>query len=255
MSSKYAATGNYHRLATSLPTSVGDFTIALWFYYISSRSAYSYITGIESGVSSATYYAVLGFTDANAFNISTHDPTDRIVDFATAPATGAWHFVAFTIGTPSSNIRGVHMNPSRVWQTASVSGVPVFTPGALWFGNDSYDEWFNGYIYNAKVWNIGMSDDEIKREAFSFWPVKRTSLYGHFPLATADDLRDLTGNGHVLTKGGSPTTQLNPYALGLKESREALPQWWLNSVAAAAGKAPPPFQKHALRTTLRRTTF
>jgi hypothetical protein len=78
-------------------------------------------------------------------------------------------------------------------------------------GAPASSEPLNGRIFNVKVFDQVMNATQIAQERWSqvprFFGSATPNLWAWWPLFSADDLKDYSGNGRDLSKAGSPTTE------------------------------------------------
>jgi hypothetical protein len=84
------------------------------------------------------------------------------------------------------------------------------TPTALWLGGDVSGNYFNGELYNWKIWSGGtvLSSAQFLAERDSYSPVISANLWAHYPLVT--DILDASGNGRDLGANVSLGSFTNP---------------------------------------------
>lgn len=205
MAIRIDASGDYLRRTANLP-STSAFTATCWFYYVATRSAFAYFLGVDDASSA---YILLGFDNANNLEIAySSGATEN--NFAAAPATSAWHFMALRAN--GTNVKGFHRTLAGTWQTVTSSVTPSFTPTGMYFGSDGFDEWVNCRLAGIKVWDAALTDAEIENEAETLMPQRFANLNlwtPGFP-GSGERTRDYSGNGRNLTEGGTLTDEDAP---------------------------------------------
>jgi hypothetical protein len=94
---------------------------------------------------------------------------------------------------------------SSATQTAA-----TFTVNQLNVGNNngfSTFEWFNGRIWNVKVWGRALSAAELLVESYYYRPQFPNSINVWWPLPNAANTNDYSGNARNPTVGGTLTTE------------------------------------------------
>lgn len=126
---------------------------------------------------------------------------------ATGMAVAAWRKVAVTCtGTSGTLYVATVGGPTEV-DAGTVGGAA--SPTGLTFGarahNDG-DESFNGRLAYWRLWTSVLSQAQLEAEWLSTTPVVTANLWADWPLATAADLTDHSGNGRHLSPGSTAVT-------------------------------------------------
>lgn len=197
------ASGEYLRRTANLPSD-SAWTGMCWMYLNSIRSSvYQYLIELANATSSASSYQVIGFNSSGSFEI--HQGVSSQT-FGSAPSAGAWYHVYLrNNGTTLSG--GFRAVGASAYTTASISSASAFTEAALYFGNDSWDEYMDARLAAIKVWDAHLSDAEIELEFMRLTPARTANLNIWTPgiLTGTDRVKDYSGNGRDWTAGGTLT--------------------------------------------------
>ena len=204
------ASGDKATRTTSLPSSTA-FTACGWAYTTSERSAWQIIAGIEDATSNSTLGMFIGYKNDNVFSI--FDDGGVVTNFASRPSVGTYFFWALTCsGTAGGTFNGYWANiGDSAFVKANQAG-SSFTPAMLIFGNDSFDEWYDGRSGVLKVFSAALSEAELLNEMYTILPKRLNVLNSWHPTFndTNDNLLDYSGNGRSLTAAGTLTLEDNP---------------------------------------------
>jgi hypothetical protein len=134
------------------------------------------------------------------------------VNLSTGVSTGIWYycFLRASGGVLSGGL--VNLNTLVLQTINSGSGPGTFTPQSIYFGSNSYDGTINGRIAGVKVWNTGLTNDELLTEARSIVPSRFSDINFWCPLIVPgfECTRDHSGNGRDLTLIGAAEYQDSP---------------------------------------------
>lgn len=212
--------GQYLRRTANLPTSTA-FTIAGWVKIRSVRSsAYQYFFNLESALSSATKYEDTGYNNTGGMEVESDVNTGAV----TSPPTATWLFVYLKCsGTGAGNLESGWMGNTDTNFTIGSATGSSFTTVLLQLGNDSYDEWCNVDLRAIRVWNVALTDAELKAEKASTTLVKTANINAFWDLPSTSNYTDSSGNGRDLTVGGSLTTSVDDPPIYTQNINIA---WW-----------------------------
>lgn len=126
---------------------------------------------------------------------------------STNMVVAAWRKVAITCTGTSGTLYVATPISSTEVDSGSVGGAA--SPTGLTFGarahNDG-DESLNGRIAYWRIWTAVLSQAQIESNWLSTTPVTTANLWADWPLATAADLTDHSGNGRHLVAGTTAVT-------------------------------------------------
>lgn len=202
--------GDYLRLTSGLPASSGSWTACAWVHVRPHAFTYHYFLGLSDALASAPNEDVLGRSPAN---VSEMYSSGASAQFSTdwLGQVGARLFVACgASGTGAGQMFArVRRVEARGFNESVTGTTSSFTPAAFWIGNDSYDDWTDHNIWNVMLWDAALSAEELLRQSYSPTPVRPRNLLGWWPLEGNLDqlLLDYSGNGHHLTRAGSPRAE------------------------------------------------
>ena len=138
--------------------------------------------------------------------------------FASRPATGTSFFwYVRCSGTGASQLEaGWRSMGSNTWVTAAATmSAAAAAPTLLQLGRVSANSTYaNARHWSIKVWDRVLTDAELLIESSLRRVMFPSSINFHWPLRTASDTRDLSGNARVPTVNGTPTTSDDGYLAG-----------------------------------------
>lgn len=134
----------------------------------------------------------------------------------TGLAVGAWRKVAFTRSGTTGHVYVATVGGATEHVSGTVGGATGPTGLTLGGRSPTDDtESFNGRLAYVRVWTSQHSQAQVEAEWASTTPVVTSGLWADWPLATAADLTDHSGNGRDLTAGStSVTTEDGPPLAG-----------------------------------------
>lgn len=108
--------------------------------------------------------------------------------------------------------------------TAYINGDSNFTLGnsitpdaKLWYGNNTANDWMNGYVHGVKVWSAVLTSAEIRQEMQQIVPLRKASLNSWYPTDGNKTSMLQEGGGqfpgrveNVLTATGTLTFESGP---------------------------------------------
>jgi hypothetical protein len=130
---------------------------------------------------------------------------------ASSPTLGKPFCIALK-GAPGSGVNDYTMlwrhQDSSSWIVTTLSSSSSWTPTRIIVANYPPDARFglSGDIWGFKLWDRTLSNDELLAESFYSAVKFPTSLNLHWPMRSASDTVDLSGNTRSPTITGSPTT-------------------------------------------------
>ena len=114
---------------------------------------------------------------------------------------GITNELEFDLGTADNMTSVTHY--SRTPGDASGSPTDVWVGGQM---PSEEDEFWNGLLAYFRVWTAALTNEEALAEIRSTTPVRTADLWADWPLPSASDLTDHSGNGHDLVAGSSAVT-------------------------------------------------
>lgn len=187
-----------------------SWTLTCWFYLDVRRNVTQPLVSMES----ATEFARLAIVnDSGTWRLSyAWSGGTQILGAEVIP--GFWQQAAVVVNGPDALL--YHGVPGDVMVSYLNTDDFVLPTGALtmFFGRSSLlgsDGWSDGRIAAVKMWDAALSvPTELDYEFRSYLPVRTANLDRWYPLLSADDPVDYSGNGHVLTGSGSTTAEGPP---------------------------------------------
>lgn len=182
------------------------FTYTAWIYISQSTGGYSSFmrlrsstegtvasfSTLSSGLGGVAYYSTSGSVE-NAY--------------ATPMFAGTWYRVAFTRTGTTGQVYLAEDADGPIDLLAG--GVSALAPAGITLGGrgpSDNGEQYNGRLAHVRAWASVLTQAEIEDEWSSPTPVRAAGLWVDWPLATAEDLTDHSGNGRHLTAGTTPVT-------------------------------------------------
>jgi hypothetical protein len=213
-----AASDRLSYSASSPPTPNSGFTITLWAYVSVSRGDYSTLVRLWTG--SDSNVPVTFDTDSDGLTGPQYFSTSGIVNGSLGMAVGAWRKLAVTRNSSGTakNYAATQVGVTQV-SSGAIGSIPD-PIGVTLAGRTPAEanEWFNGRLAYVRVWSRELSQTEIETEWSSTVPVSVTGLWAAWPLESASDLTDHSGNGRTLvadaTEGPTAvTTEAGPFPI------------------------------------------
>ena len=198
--------GQADALKLATLSGANPFTMLAWARLVVDRNTFSCILSLDA-VGTSTYNQLC--TDADGTTLKLFDHVSLALTVGTlVPDT--WHKVAFSVsGTSASAYFGTQGTPGVSKVTGTIANVT--TPDYQGVGSSGYNEWFNGRIAGARVWNAALSDAEVAAEFRSATAVRTANLLGDWlqPGITAGTEKvGLSGADLVQGPAGTPAYTL-----------------------------------------------
>ena len=187
-----------------------NFTAAGWSYVVSDSGAVSQpiVWLIDGSVSGSAIFWDASDDVMYVLDLVTGSAASAAA-FASRPATGAWFaWYLRCSGTGANQLEaGWRAEGSSAWVTATATHADT-TPAFFLLGPITGAP-IVARFGAAKVWDAVLTDQEIYANTQFVRAIRRTNLRYEWPLASATDTRDLSGNGYSpsITSG---TTELGP---------------------------------------------
>jgi hypothetical protein len=190
------------------PTPSSGLTITAWVYTSVDRDDFSTMIRLHSSTGATTNINVAMDSSGLLPCVFTSGGS------STGPqalSVGTWARIAVTITGTTSTIYvaldaagATQSQVGTVGANAGVSPDSGYTIG----GRSAVDsaEWFNGRIADLRLWSTVLTQAEIESEWASVVPVRTSLLFADYPLPTAGDLLDHSGNGRHLSAGSTAVT-------------------------------------------------
>ena len=218
-----AASDRLSHSASSPPSPNGGFTVTLWAYVSVSRGDYS--TLFRLWTASDSNVPITYDTDSNGLNGPHYFTTAGIVNGSLNMAVGEWRKLAVSRGAGGTGKNYAALPTGSTTVTSGAIGSIADPIGVTLAGRTPAEasEWFNGRLAYVRVWSRELSQAEIEAEWASPTPVSATGLWADWPLETATDLTDHSGNDHTLVSDAAEgatavTTEDGPLAVNYTKS-------------------------------------
>lgn len=167
------------------PASTSSWTFASWIRINVDRDQASAFFTIESPVGHSTEYNELT-TDDDGTTLTFWDHENGAAITLGTLTPGTWYFVAVSVG-PGGALKTYLSNTSgtltkKTGTAAVLSHIEMSFIGA---SNFKFQEYINGAMTRARLWNGVLSDLEINAEFASAVPVRTSGLIGDWRLTSA----------------------------------------------------------------------
>lgn len=205
MAVRFDAATDRISLITSVPDPTTGITVAGWAHVSVDTNNNAVFIRIHASDGASTTINLA--TDSDGLGGPGYFTGGGSLVSATNMAVGAWRKVAVTCtGTTGTLYVATPVGATEV-DGGTVGGAA--SPTGLTFGarahNDG-DESFNGRLAYWRLWTSVLSQAQIEAEWLSTTPVVTANLWADWPLETAADLTDHSGNGRNLTAGSTAVT-------------------------------------------------
>jgi len=118
-----------------------------------------------------------------------------------------WHFVGGSYNSATGAtlaVRGTGETGSSLTIRSATRTTGKSGTAPLYIGNNSFGEFLNGAVKQARIWTAALTQAEFEAEWNSLSAVVKTaSLWAHYPLGS--DANDASGNARHLTVNGTVT--------------------------------------------------
>jgi hypothetical protein len=193
-----AASDRLSYSASNPPSPNSGFTVTLWAWVSVSRGDYS--TLVRLWAASDSNVPLTFDTDSNGLNGPHYFSTSGIVNGSLNMAVGEWRKLAVSRSAGGTGKTYAALSTGLTTVTSGAIGSIPDPIGITLAGRTPAEanEWFNGRLTYVRVWSRELSQAEIEAEWASATPVSTTGLFADWPLESAADLTDHSGNGHTL---------------------------------------------------------
>ena len=194
----------------SVPDPASGFTLTMWAMPIVDTNDYSTMARLHVVAGDAT--TVTFSSDNDGLAGPAYFTAGGSIIHPTGTALNQWRKLACAcLGTGGQVYVSTEAGPTVL---ASGTVIGNANPTAITFGGRSAGdavERFDGRIAYARLFNARLTQTQIEAEWASAVPITTGSLFADWPLATASDLTDHSGNGHHLVAGSTAvTTEAGP---------------------------------------------
>lgn len=205
MAVRFDAATDRISLLTTVPDPAAGITIAGWAYVSVDTNNNAVFVRLHAADGGST---TLNFaTDSDGLGGPGYFTVGGSILASTGMAVGAWRKVAVTCTGTSGTVYVATPGGATEVDAGTVSGAA--SPTGLTFGaraHNNGDESFNGRLAYWRLWTTVLSQAQVEAEWLSTTPVVTSNLWADWPLASAADLTDHSGNGRDLTAGSTAVT-------------------------------------------------
>jgi hypothetical protein len=179
---------------TATAPAFGDFTVTLWAYRTTDTGGNELPFWIFDGATQ--YIALVNVSDV--LNIDSSIGTGTVASSSGTWTTGTWKRLGMAFDNTANTVT-LYENGAQTAQGTGATG--TFTPTTVDFGVISLADLnlFSGRVTNAKYYTAVLSLAEVENELWQYHPVRTANLWAWWPLLTAADPADYSGNGRDLT--------------------------------------------------------
>lgn len=196
------ATGDRLNRTTSLPT-YNACTIMAWFKLSADRNKFSTFMQLDSAVTKM----IVG-TTADGTTLSIFNGVGTVT--GSALTVGTWYHIAMVCDGIGGADFLCYLNGVENMTGGGVTGTST---DLIFCQSDdgAADEWIDGCIAAAKVYDAILTPAEIANEMRSYRPLRTAGLNAWYPcVSIAADEIDFSGGGRNLTIGGTLATEQGP---------------------------------------------
>jgi hypothetical protein len=192
-------------LLTAIPDPAAGITIAGWAYVSVDTNNNAVFVRVHAadGASTTINFA----TESDGLAGPGYFTGGGSLVAATGMAVGAWRKVAITCTGTTGTLYVA--TPGGVTEVDGGTVGGAASPTGLTFGarahNDG-DEPLNGRLAYWRLWSAVLTQTQVEAEWLSTTPVVTANLWADWPLSSAADLTDHSGNGRHLSAGSTAVT-------------------------------------------------
>lgn len=200
MAVRFDAASDRISYSGALPDPVDGFTATFWAYLSVDRDDFSTFLRLWAGAGSST--TITAQTIDNGITPGYFTAGGSVLS-STSLSVGSWHRIAVTCGGTTANVYSAE-GSEGITSAASGTVAGTANPTGITVGGRSpsdASEWFNGRIAHLKIWSRVLTQAQVEAEWRIPTPVVVTDLQAYWPLASAGDLTDHSGNGRHLVAG------------------------------------------------------
>jgi hypothetical protein len=212
MAVRFDAASDRKRYAGSgLPDPATAFSLTGWVYLSVDQNAWTTFARLSANGSTT---ASMAFS-SNGTGGPAYATAGGSVQIGSETPVQTWVRVGCSVAANTCTMYRHAVGDSLVTATGAVSGVAA--PNEICLGgrgNADDTEWLNGRLYQVRIWSTALSQAQIQAEWDAASPVVTSGLVASWPLSSADDLTDQSGNGRHLvdisTGATAVTTEPGP---------------------------------------------
>lgn len=187
------------------PDPASGFTILGWAMVVVDNNDNSTLARLHASSGGSTSANIA--TDSDGTTGPNYFTGGGSISSSTGLPVGQWRKWAATCTGTNGNLYASTVAGPTEADSGTVSGAATPT-GITLGGRSSGDssEWFNGRLAYVRLYSAVLSQSEIEAEWASATSVRTSNLWAHWPLTTASDLNDASGNGRHLVAGTTSVT-------------------------------------------------
>lgn len=198
---QFNAAGDYLYRITSLP-GANPFSVFLWFYIDSLRSATSLIAGLFKA--DGSQYQGVYINSLNLLSMQTNNGVTN----GTALSAGKWYCLLYT---RSGATHSVYLGDETTPMTLDITRSDNNTITVDYFLAASNGvNYINGRLARLRSWNAALTLAEGNTERTNLNLSRTANVYNSASLNGASDLTDVSGNSYSWTAAGTLSTVGGP---------------------------------------------
>lgn len=227
MSVRFSASDENLTRTTNLFSLQGAFTVFGRSYVVTDTGAtYQNLVSFTDGVSRylGLYWETDGVSNTMRIEGFMGNSVSLGSNFASRPAVGNWFDWALTCN--GSNVMTGYWDltngSSWVTTTADPTGGDFTAPTVMGISGDAF---FDGRIFDVRIWTALLSSAQLTTERAATSPVVSANLDSYYPLALHTVLTDSGPNGRAAwTAAGTLSTEADPTIGGGSTTYKMLPR-------------------------------
>jgi hypothetical protein len=210
---RFDGADDYVDVSTSYLNRLGEWTLSLWFNAAKITSGVLFSEGNRGGVTMSVELTANGQLQVNLFDQVLYNQGFWGWSSPVTPnapvRTNCWHHLAVTYsaGSHTNGTLAIHLDDSYTWTTNDVhwvdggSGPAESLIGAKMLAAPT--TFYQGKLNGVRIWNMALTDDQIRTNRYVVWPETRGNLIANFPFNEGEG--DIVHN----LAGGSDGTAIN----------------------------------------------
>lgn len=201
MAVRYTATGQQYT-STTVPGTT--WTMCGFAYIAVDRNDFSCAFAIEDAAVSATrYYEIATAADGTTLSFETSGGSIAMG----AMTVGTWYKIGVVAAAAAGTTYFGTMAGNPTQTTGSIDSTVV--PNTMFFGTDSFGEWWNGRLAGVRVWNAALTQAEINLELTQLGAIRQPNLMHSRPFEVTE-AKNYGGTAGNLSAGTGSTTEAGP---------------------------------------------
>lgn len=200
------------------------YTLMAWYYPVTISTGNNFGFLWVANAALTAYDAIGQMKTTSGSDLFVQDSVSGFSEAGTTVSTATWHHTAM-VRHSSSLFRG-YWNGAQFASdgTGDVSGRAAAE--RIMIGNPSGAAYINSRFAHAKLWRVGLSPEEIRREMWSIAPVTNLAHVVSWWPIMSDDRKLSYGGGYPLTENGTLSDEADP-GIAWKVAKPRPMIWWM----------------------------